>query len=156
MIKNGETISRNRKSSFNYEIEDKIEAGIALMGSEVKSLRNARVNLENAYVGDDEKGELCLFNLHIAEYKFSARFGHAPTRPRRVLVHKREKNKILSKINAAGYSLIPITMYFNKRGMVKLLLGIGKGKKLEDKRATIKEREWNRNKARILKRHDKE
>lgn len=151
MIQNGETISRNRSASFDYFIEDKLEVGLVLTGSEVKSLRNGRANIDDAYVGTGEGGLLYLYNVHISEYKFSSRFGHTPRRPRAVLLHKRERNKILGKVKMAGYSIIPISLYFTKRGLVKMNIGLAKGKKLVDKRQTIKEREWNRNKARILK-----
>lgn len=151
MIKNGELISRNRTVSFDYAVQDKLEAGLVLKGSEVKSLRNGRVDISDAYVGDGHDGEMYLYNVHIPEYKFASRENHTPKRPRIVLLHRREKMKWIGKIRMAGYSIIPMNMYFNKRGLVKITLGLAKGKTQEDKREAIKEREWNRNKAKILK-----
>lgn len=154
MIKNGETVCRNKKVGFEYTLEEKIEAGIILLGTEVKSLRNSRAIIDGAYIGDGENGKICIYNLNIPEYKFSSRFNHSPKRTREILLHKRQKNKILSKVKIAGYSIIPLSVYFNKRGFVKLSIALAKGKKNIDKRETIKEREWNRQKSRIMKQQD--
>lgn len=154
MIKNGETVCRNKKVSFEYTLEEKIEAGIILLGTEVKSLRNSRAIIDGAYIGDGENGKICIYNLNIPEYKFSSHFNHSPKRTREILLHKKQKNKMLSKVRMAGYAIIPLSMYFNKRGFVKLSIALAKGKKTIDRRETIKEREWNRQKSRIMKHQD--
>ncbi len=141
---------KNRKARFNYEILETHEAGIILQGTEVKSLREGRANIVDAHAGEMD-GELYLFNLYIAEYSGGNRFNHEVRRPRKLLLHKREINKLMGKIQAKGLSLIPLSIYFNKRGFVKVELALGKGKKLYDKRATEKERDWKREKAGIVK-----
>ena len=144
------TISLNRKARFSFEIEETFEAGIMLLGSEVKSIRLGQVNVNDAHavVKNDE---MILFNLHIAEYTQSNRFNHTPLRPRKLLMHRREINKLAGKVKIKGYSLIPLELYFNHKNTIKLSLGLGKGKKVYDKRATIKERDWKRQKGRELK-----
>ncbi|MES2677024.1 MAG: SsrA-binding protein SmpB [Pseudomonadota bacterium] len=136
-------IANNRKARFNYTIEEEIEAGIMLLGSEVKSLRAGGVNISDGYVAD-LNGELVLLNLHIAEYKGANKFNHAPLRPRKLLLHKKQIANLLGKIQTKGLSVIPLSMYFNPRNIVKINLGICKGKKLYDKRASIKERDERR------------
>ena len=147
---NYKVIAQNRKARFEYEILETLEAGIVLVGSEVKSLRLGKTNITEAFA-DDRNGAVYLINLNIEEYKSANRFNHEPKRPRKLLLHKREQNKLLGAIQRKGVTLIPLTMYFNHKGIVKVTLGIGKGKKLYDKRATEKERDWQRDKARILK-----
>lgn len=154
MIKNGESISHNRSATFNYKIEDKLEAGLVLLGSEVKSLRSGRIKIDDAYIGDGPEGAMYLYNMRIAEYKFASRNNHVARRPRKILLHKKEMKKLLGRVKIAGYSIIPIDLYFNKRGIVKISIALGKGKNQVDKREVIKEREWNRDKARILKNTD--
>jgi SsrA-binding protein len=140
-------LANNRKARFNYTIEEELEAGIMLLGSEVKSLRAGGVNISDGYVADI-KGELVLLNVHIAEYKGANKFNHAPLRPRKLLLHKKQIEKLLGKIQTKGLSVIPLSMYFNTRNIVKINLGICKGKKLYDKRASIKERDEKRSAAR--------
>ena len=140
-------IANNRKARFNYTIEEELEAGIMLLGSEVKSLRAGGVNISDAYVAEI-KGELVLLNLHIAEYKGANKFNHTPLRQRKILLHKKQIDKLLGKIRTKGLSIIPLSMYFNARGIVKINIGICKGKKLYDKRASIKARDEKRNAAR--------
>lgn len=136
-------LANNRKARFNYTIEEELEAGIMLLGSEVKSLRAGGVNISDGYVAEI-KGELVLLNLHIAEYKGANKFNHEPLRQRKLLLHKKQIEKLLGKIQTKGLSVIPLSMYFNSRNIVKINLGICKGKKLYDKRASIKERDEKR------------
>lgn len=140
-------VANNRKARFNYTIEEEIEAGIALLGSEVKSIRDGGVNINDGYVGEID-GELNLINININEYKGSNQFNHNPRRPRKLLLHKKQIDKLLGKIQTKGLTIVPLSMYFNSRNMVKVNIGIGKGKKLYDKRASIKARDENRSKAR--------
>lgn len=147
---NYKVIAQNRKARFEYEILESLEAGIVLVGSEVKSLRLGKTNITEAFA-DEREGAIYLINLNIEEYKGANRFNHEPKRPRKLLLHKREQNKLLGAIQRKGVTLIPLVMYFNHKGIVKVSLGIGKGKKLYDKRATEKERDWQRDKARGLK-----
>ena len=139
----------NRKAHFNYSILEEVEAGIILLGSEVKSIKEGKANLNEAYC-TEIKGELFLINAHISEYKGANRFNHPPKRARKLLMHKKEINKIIGKINTQGYSLIPLKVYSNKKNFIKVLLGLGKGKKLHDKRKTLKERD----EARHMQRHN--
>lgn len=133
----------NRKANFNYEISEEIEAGIILLGSEVKSIRQGKASISEAYVAE-ESNELFLINANITEYKNANRFNHDPKRKRKLLLHKNQLNKIIGKINSEGCSAIPIKIFFNKKNFAKVLIGIGKGKKLYDKRETIKKRDENR------------
>ena len=142
--------AQNRKARHNYAIEDTLEAGIVLMGSEVKSLRNGSANIAECYA-QDKDGELFLFNAHIPEYKAARTFGHEPRRPRKLLVKKRELAKLLAAVQRDGMTIVALKIYFNDRGIAKVQLGLGKGKKKQDKRADIKERDWKRQKARIMR-----
>ena len=151
MINNGDIIIKNRKVHFNYAIEDTFEAGIVLTGSEVKSLRDGRCSIKDAFVMDYD-GELFLDNSTINEYAFASRQNHNPLRRRKLLLQKRVIQKLIGKIRTSGYSVIPISLYFNKSGRVKVEIGVGKGKTLIDKRETIKQRDWQREKAALLKR----
>ncbi|MEE8632922.1 MAG: SsrA-binding protein SmpB [Methyloceanibacter sp.] len=147
---NGKLIAENRKARYNYEIVDKIEAGLVLTGSEVKSLRVGKATIAESYASD-EGGELYLINAHIAEYRGAARDGHAPTRPRKLLLHAREMGRLLGAIQREGMTLVPLRLYFNARGIAKIQLGLGKGKKLHDKRLTEKKRDWERQKGRLMR-----
>jgi SsrA-binding protein len=137
----------NRKAHFNYTIEEEIEAGIMLLGSEVKSLREGKANIAESYVGEIE-GELFLINCNITEYKSANRFNHAPKRPRKLLLHKKQLEKITGKMQISGYAAMPLKIFFNKKGFAKVLIGIGRGKKLYDKRESIKKKDENRRKQR--------
>ena len=144
-------IADNKKARFDYNITDTVEAGIILLGSEVKSLRLGRASIREAYASE-ERGELVLINFNIPEYDLAAKGqNHEPKRFRKLLLHKKEKNKIFGMIKREGYTVIPIGCYFNKKGIVKINLGLAKGKKQVDKRQVIKKREWDRSKQRILK-----
>jgi SsrA-binding protein len=142
-------ITVNRRARHDYHIDETFEAGIVLSGSEVKSLRDGKVVLKDSY-GRLNKGELWLFNAHINEYMPAARFGHEPTRSRKLLMHRREIDRLSGKLKERGYSLIPLRLYF-KRGRAKVELGLARGKKLYDKRASIKERESKRELDRVMK-----
>ena len=146
----GKLVAENRKARFNYEIEEKLEAGIVLTGSEVKSLRAGKANIADAYA-TDEGGELYLINAHIADYAQAGRNKHEPTRRRKLLVHARESARLLGAIQRQGMTLVPLKLYFNARGIAKLELGLGKGKKLHDKRETEKRRDWDRQKGRLMR-----
>jgi len=146
----GKLVAENRKARFNYEIGDTLEAGIALTGSEVKSLRSGRANIADSYATDDG-GELYLINAHIAEYTQAGRTNHAPTRPRKLLLHRKEIGKLAGAIQREGMTVVPLKLYFNQRGIAKVLLGLAKGKKLHDKRDTERRRDWDRQKGRLMR-----
>jgi len=143
-------IADNRKARFAYAIGDTLEAGIALVGSEVKSLRNGKSTISESYA-QAKDGELFLVNAYIPEYTQASRFNHEPKRVRKLLVHKREAAKLAAAIQREGMTLVPLKMYFNAKGRAKVQLGIAKGKKLHDKRETEKQRDWQRDKARLLR-----
>jgi SsrA-binding protein len=150
MVKaNGETISENRRASYDYYIEETYEAGIMLLGSEVKSLRLGKASILEAHASE-KNGDILLFNATITEYPGANRFNHEPKRPR-ILLRKREKTKLINAVQRKGMTMIPLSLYFNSRGLVKLKLGLAKGKRQVDKRAVEKERDWKREKERILK-----
>jgi SsrA-binding protein len=142
-------ISNNRKAGFNYFFQDFFEAGIVLTGSEVKSLRAGKVNISESYASDN-KGEIYLLNSHIPSYKESSYNDHDPKRIRKLLLNKREINKLIGKVNREGLTLIPTKLYF-KNGKAKLEIAVAKGKKQHDKRQTKKKRDWNREKARFFR-----
>lgn len=142
--------AENRRARFDYEILDTLEAGIVLTGTEVKSLRNGRAQIAESYASP-ERGELWLINAHIPEYLQANRFNHEERRPRKLLVSKKQLAKLSQDVERAGNTIVPMKLYFNERGMAKLLIGVGKGKKNYDKRETQKNRDWNREKARLLK-----
>ena len=141
--------AHNRRARHNYEIGDTLEAGIVLTGSEVKSLREGRATIAESYA-KAENGEIWLINAHIPEYKQAGPFNHEPTRPRKLLLKNREIAKLIGATERAGMSLVPMKLYFNNRGIAKLEIGLGKGKKHYDKRETEKNRDWNMQKARLL------
>lgn len=150
MTKNFHKIAQNRRARHDYFIEDTLEVGILLSGSEVKALREGQSNINDAYA-DASGDEIALINAYIPEYKGANRFNHETRRPRKLLLHRRQINKILGRLKKEGITLVPLSLYFNDKGRVKVELAVVKGKKLYDKRATEKEREWNRDKARALK-----
>jgi SsrA-binding protein len=143
-------ICENRRARFDYAFDDTLEAGIALMGSEVKALRNGEASLSDAYALP-EKNELFLFNAHIGAYKPATAFSHLPIRPRKLLVHRAELDRWAAKVKERGYSIIPLSLYF-KNGKVKVKLGLGKGKTGLDRRDTIKDREAKREMDRAMRR----
>ena len=142
-------ICLNRKAGFNYFFENLIEAGIVLKGSEIKSIRNGKVNIANSYAVE-KKGEIILVNSNIASYKQASYSDHNPTAERKLLLNKREINKLIGKMHADGFTLVPTKMYF-KKGKAKIEIAVAKGKKQYDKRETKKNRDWNRDKARYFR-----
>jgi len=147
---NSKLIAENRRARFDYAIESDLEAGIMLTGSEVKSLRTGQSNIADSYASV-EGGELWLINGYIAAYKQAGVFGHEERRRRKLLVSKRELARLWHAVGREGMTIVPLAMYFNARGRVKLKLGVAKGKKLADKRQTEAKRDWDRQKARIMK-----
>ncbi|MDB5477979.1 MAG: SsrA-binding protein [Alphaproteobacteria bacterium] len=149
---NGSELAVNRRARFDYAIEDTYEAGLMLTGSEVKSLRLGKGQIDQSFAGLDRDGDLKVFGLHIEEYSQAGpHLQHEPRRPRKLLLKQKEIKKISAALTRDGMSLVPLKMYFTQRGKVKLLVGLGKGKKLVDKRATEKERDWNREKGREMR-----
>jgi SsrA-binding protein len=140
----------NRKARFNYEILETVEAGIALTGTEVKSLRGGKATIGEAYAGPSGE-ELFLFNAYIPEYLQANRFNHETRRPRRLLLHKRQINKLIGATQREGFTVIPLKVYFNDQGRAKVELGLGRGKKLHDKRQAERDRTWNRERARLMR-----
>lgn len=143
-------IAQNKKARFNYAFLDTLEVGIILTGTEVKSLRLGKVSIAESYAGEED-GHIVLINALIQEYPLAKQFNHEPKRHRRLLMHKKQENKWLGMIRKKGMTLVPVTLYFNEKGIAKLELAIAKGKDQADKRETIKERDWNREKHRLLK-----
>ena len=143
-------VAENRKARFHYAIEDTFEAGIVLTGTEVKSVRNGKSTIGESYA-DAKNGEIWLVNANIPEYLQANRFNHEPKRSRKLLLHKKEINKLSGAIEREGMTLIPLKMYFNEQGRIKLQLGLAKGKKLHDKRETEKKRDWQREKGRLMR-----
>lgn len=146
-------IARNKKANFEYFIEEKLEAGIILTGSEIKSIREGKVSIDEAFISPAKTG-LHILNAHIAKYKQAGSRNHEENRPRKLLLHKKEINKIIGRIQRSGYTAIVLNLYFNDRNIVKAEIGVAKGKKDIDKRETIKTREWSREKLRLLKKSE--
>lgn len=149
---NYKVIAENRRARFDYAIEDDVECGIILEGSEVKSLRQHSANIAESYAAVDD-GELWLINSYIAPYEQARTFGHEEKRRRKLLVSKRELARMWNETQRKGMTLVPLVLYFNHRGLAKLKIGIAKGKKTHDKRETAAKRDWNRQKQRLLKDH---
>lgn len=143
-------VADNRKARFNYEIVDTLEAGLVLAGSEVKSLRESKANIQESYASP-EGGEMWLINSYIPEYLKASRFNHEPRRRRKLLLSKRELSRLALSVEKQGMTLIPLKLYFNDKGRAKLELAIARGKKLHDKRDTEKKRDWSREKQRLMK-----
>jgi SsrA-binding protein len=143
-------VARNRRATHDYFIDERLEAGLVLQGTEVKSLRDGRGNLNEAYAGE-QGGELFLINCYIPEYHAASHFSHDTRRPRKLLLHRRELAKMIGAVRKQGQTLIPLSLYFNPRGLAKIELGLARGKKTYDKRAAIKTRDWQREKARLLR-----
>ena len=143
-------IAENRRARRDYEIEDTLEAGIVLVGSEVKSLRNGKANIAESYASIEDGG-FYLINADIPIYTAANRFNHEPKRKRKLLVHGREIARIAQAIERQGRTAIPLKLYFNDRGIAKLEIGIAKGRKTVDKRHAVKERDWNRDRQRLMK-----
>ena len=143
-------VADNRRARFDYEIIDTFEAGIELVGPEVKSLREGRANIGESYATVKD-GELYLVNAYVPEYRQANRFNHETRRSRKLLLHRRQIDKLAGGVLREGLTIVPLRIYFNKRGRAKVGIALAKGKKLHDKRETIKERSWERERARLLR-----
>jgi len=143
-------VADNRRARFNYELGESFEAGIALTGSEVKSLRAGKANIAESYA-DARGGEIWLINSNIPEYLQAHRFNHPPKRPRKLLLHKRQINRLAGAVEREGMTIVPLKLYFNDKGRAKVEIALGRGKKLHDKRETLKKRSWERERGRLLR-----
>ena len=143
-------VARNRRARYNYNIEETVEAGLQLVGSEVKSLRDGRASIGESYA-EARGDELYLVNAHIPEYPPAEPFNHQPTRPRKLLLHRRELRRLAGRAREKGVTLVPLSLYFNGRGRAKVELALASGKRSYDKRQTEKKRDWQRDKARLLR-----
>jgi SsrA-binding protein len=143
-------VADNRKARFNYAIDETFEAGIALTGSEVKSLRAGKASIGESYAAARD-GELWLYNSNISEYKQAGPFNHPPKRPRKLLLHKRQINKLIGAVERQGMTVVPLKIYFNDKGRAKVEIALARGKKLHDKRETEKKRTWDRERGRLLR-----
>jgi len=143
-------VAENRRARYDYAIEDKYEAGIALTGTEVKSLRFGEGSIAESYA-EVKEGEVWLVNANIPEFSHGNRFNHEPKRPRKLLLHEREIEKMIGAVERKGMTLIPLSIYFNGRGRAKVELALAKGKQAHDKRQTMKERDWKRDQQRIMR-----
>jgi SsrA-binding protein len=143
-------VAENRKARFNYEIGEVFEAGIALSGTEVKSLRGGKATIAESYA-DSRGGEIWLINANIPEYLQANRYNHVPKRPRKLLLHRRQINRLAGAVEREGMTLVPLKLYFNDKGRAKIEIALARGKKLHDKRETEKKRSWQREKGRLLR-----
>jgi len=144
------TVAENRRARFDYHIDEVFEAGIALSGTEVKSLRSGEGSIAESYA-EVRGGEAWLVNANIPEFSHGNRFNHEPKRPRKLLLHARELNRLFGAVERKGMTMVPLSVYFNSRGRAKVELALAKGKQAHDKRASVKERDWKRDKARIMR-----
>jgi SsrA-binding protein len=142
--------AQNRRARHDYVIEDTLEAGLVLQGSEVKVLRTGQASIAEAYA-DAQAGELFLVNANIPEYQAARHFSHEPRRPRKLLLHRKEMNKLLGAIRREGVTIVPLSIYFNERGRAKVELGLAHGRKKADRRQADKDRDWQRDKARLMR-----
>ncbi|MCP9307376.1 SsrA-binding protein SmpB [Zymomonas mobilis] len=149
-FKKSKILAENRRARYEYAFEDFYEAGLALTGTEVKSLRFGQGSIAESYA-EVKNGEITLINANIPEFSHGNRFNHEPKRPRKLLLHEREIRKMQTAVSREGMTVIPVSLYFNNKGKAKLELAIARGKKTHDKRATIKERDWKRDQARLLR-----
>ena len=147
---NRKVVAENRKARRNFEIEETFEAGLMLSGTEVKSLRSGKANIAESYASD-EGGELFLLNAHIPEYAQASRFNHAPRRPRKLLLNRKEIHRLMVGIQREGMTIVPLKLYFNGRGIAKLEIALAQGRKLHDKRQVERKRDWDRQKARLMR-----
>ena len=143
-------VADNRRARFDYDIGEVIEAGVALTGTEVKSLRNGKATIHESYAAGKD-GELWLYNSYIPEYLEANRFNHEPRRPRKLLLHKRQIHKLTVAVEREGMTVVAMKFYFNEQGRAKVEIALGKGRKAHDKREAVKERDWNRDKARLMR-----
>jgi SsrA-binding protein len=148
---NFKVVADNRRARFNYEVGETFDAGLALTGTEVKSLRSGKATIAESYAHVDRKGEAWLINANIPEYFAGNRFNHEPKRPRKLLLKQRELAKLAQGVEREGMTIVPLRIYFNTRGMAKLQIALARGKKLHDKREVEKKRDWSREKGRLLR-----
>ncbi len=151
---NFKIVADNRKARYHYEIGEAFEAGLVLTGTEVKSLRTGRSNIAESYASVDKNGEIWLINANIPEYFAGNRFNHEPKRPRKLLLKHREIAKLARGVEREGMTIVPLKLYFNEKGRAKIEVALARGKQAHDKRETEKQRDWNREKSRLLKRAD--
>ena len=150
-VRSIKVVADNRKARFNYAIEDTFEAGVALTGTEVKSIRNGKATIGESYA-DSRDGEIWLINANIPEYLQGNRFNHVPKRPRKLLLHRRQINVLIGAIQREGRTVVPLEVYFNEKGRAKVQIALVTGKQAHDKRQAIKDRDWKRQRARLLAR----
>lgn len=151
LISTNKTVADNRRANFDYHIEDKFEAGLVLTGTEVKSLRHGQAMIAESHIAE-KNGDIVLLNAHIPEYQqASPHLQHEPRRPRKLLLRKKEIGKLLGAVSREGYTIVPMRLFFNDKGLAKLECALAKGKKEFDKRQTEKKRDWNRDKQRIMR-----
>ncbi len=143
-------VAENRKARYSYHIGETFEAGIQLAGTEVKSLRASKANIAESYVSP-ERGEIWLINANIPEYLQANRFNHEPRQPRKLLLNKRQINKLMGAVQREGMTIVPLRLYFNERGRAKLEIALAQGKKIHDKREAEKARDWQREKGRLMR-----
>jgi len=149
----GRIAAQNRRARFDYFIDETLEAGIMLVGTEVKSLRAGKASINESYAGE-QHGELYLVNAYIPEYQLAGQYyQHETKRPRKLLVHKREMNRLMGAIKREGVTIVPLSIYFNDRGRAKVELGLARGKRKADKRQAERDRDWQRSRARIMRAH---
>jgi SsrA-binding protein len=146
-------VAQNRRARHDYFIDETVEAGVVLVGSEVKSLRGSQASIAESYAGEMQ-GEVWLFNAYIPTYKAANRDNHEERRPRKLLLHRKQRDKLLGSIKREGVTLVPLSIYFNPRGIAKVEIGLARGKKKADKRAAERDKDWNREKARTLRNRD--
>lgn len=144
-------VADNRRARYNYELGETFEAGLVLMGAEVKSLRTGKATIAESYAGVDRGGEAWLYNANIPEYLQANRFNHEPKRPRKLLLKAREIAKLSQAVDREGMTVVPLRIYFNDKGRAKIQIALARGKKLHDKRETEKQRDWNREKGRLMR-----
>lgn len=144
------TIAENRRARFDYFLDDHIEAGLALVGTEIKALRDGRANIAESYAAVEGR-EIMLINADIPPYKQANRFNHEPRRHRKLLLHRKQIDKLIGAVQREGRTIIPLRLYLNERGVAKLEIALAKGKKVHDKREAVAERDWQRDKARLLR-----
>lgn len=150
MADSGKPIAENRRARFDFAIEETFIAGISLVGTEVKALRQGKANIAESYAAVEGE-EIFLINANFPIYEPASQFNHLPTRPRKLLLKRREIDKLMGAVNRKGRTIVPLKLFFDERGLVKLLIGLGVGKRQADKRETQKKRDWNKQKARLMK-----
>lgn len=150
MVQQSRTVAENRRARFDYHLDETYDAGVVLVGSEVKSLRDGRASIQDAYAAE-QGGEIWLINSHIPEYHGANQFNHEPRRQRKLLLNRKEIGKLIGSLKRGGFTLVPLTIYFNERGRAKVKIALARGKKLHDKRETEKKRDWDREKHRLLR-----